>query len=161
MRGKETERRAVVVVVAVVAAAVVVVIIVVVVVVCCLTSQPHSSESQRWICSDDCTCCRREIEVADQTFYLNQSQYTDTRPTSPSADLITPGAWQGSHWSTTGMTRSGQNPHGAERRETWSRNSQQIFADRHYYLQDCLWSGTRVTPTLSFRLSIPGGVGSE
>ena len=47
-----------------------------------------------------------EIEDADQTFYLTQSQYTDTGPTSPSADLITPGAWQGkplecqflSHW---------------------------------------------------------------
>ena len=40
-----------------------------------------------------------EIEVADQTSYLTQSQYTDTGPTSPSADPITPGAWQGSHWS--------------------------------------------------------------
>ena len=37
-----------------------------------------------------------EIEVADQTFHLTQSQYTDTGPTSPSADPITPGAWQGS-----------------------------------------------------------------
>ena len=35
-----------------------------------------------------------EIGVADQTFYLTQSQYTDT---GPSADPITPGAWQGSH----------------------------------------------------------------
>ena len=32
-------------------------------------------------------------------FYLTQSQYTDTGPTSPSADPIVPGAWQGSHWS--------------------------------------------------------------
>ena len=40
-----------------------------------------------------------EIEIADQTFDLTQSQYTDTRPTSPSADLMTPGTWQGSHWS--------------------------------------------------------------
>ena len=45
------------------------------------------------------TCCHTEIEVADQTFNLTQSQYTDTGPTSPSADPITPGAWQGSHWS--------------------------------------------------------------
>ena len=30
-----------------------------------------------------------EIEAADATFYLTQSQYTDTRPTSPSADPIT------------------------------------------------------------------------
>ena len=42
-------------------------------------------------------CCHTETEVADQTFHLTQSQYTE--PTSPSADPITPGAWQGSHWS--------------------------------------------------------------
>ena len=34
-----------------------------------------------------------------KTFYLTQSQYTDTGPTSASADPIMPGAWQGSHWS--------------------------------------------------------------
>ena len=39
------------------------------------------------------------LEVADPTFYLTQSQYTDTGPTSPSADPIMPGALQGSHWS--------------------------------------------------------------
>ena len=39
-----------------------------------------------------------EIEAADPTFYLTQSQYTDTGPTSPSADPIMPGAWQGSRW---------------------------------------------------------------
>ena len=38
-------------------------------------------------------------EVADQTFHLTQSQYTDTGPTSPSTDPLTPGAWQGRHWS--------------------------------------------------------------
>ena len=65
----------------------------------CLTSQQQASVSQGRICSDDFTCCHTEIEVADQTFYLTQSQYTDTGPTSPSADPITPGAWQGSHWS--------------------------------------------------------------
>ena len=65
----------------------------------CLTSQQHASVSQGRICSDNFTCCHTEIEVADQTFYLTQSQYTDTGPTSPSADPITPGAWQGSHWS--------------------------------------------------------------
>ena len=57
-------------------------------------------------------CCHTEVEVADQTFYLNQSHYTDTRPTSPSADPVTPGAWQGSHWSAnfqvTGTTRHGK-----------------------------------------------------
>ena len=64
--------------------------------------------SQGRTCSDNFACCRTEIDVADPTFYLTQSQYTDTGPTSPSADPITPGAWQGSHWSAnfevTGMT---------------------------------------------------------
>ena len=63
----------------------------------CLTSQQHASVSQGRICSDKFTCCHTEIEAADQTFYLTQSHYTDTGPTSPSADPITPGAWQGSH----------------------------------------------------------------
>ena len=69
----------------------------------CLTSQQHAK-----CISDNCTCCHTEIEAADQAFYLTQSQYTDTGPTSPSADPVTPGAWQGSHWSAnfevTGMT---------------------------------------------------------
>ena len=64
----------------------------------CLTSQQHATVSPGRICTDNFTCCHTEIEVADQTFYLTQSQYTDTGPTSPSADPITPGAWQGSHW---------------------------------------------------------------
>ena len=32
-------------------------------------------------------------EAADPTFYFTQSQYTDTGPTSPSANPIMPGAW--------------------------------------------------------------------
>ena len=52
----------------------------------CLTSQQHASVSQGRICSDNFTCCHTEIEVADPTFYITQSQYTDTRPTSSSAD---------------------------------------------------------------------------
>ena len=75
----------------------------------CLTSQQHASVSQGRICSDNFTCCHTEIEVADPTFYLTQSQYTDTGPTSPNADPIMPGALQGSHWSAnfevTGVTR--------------------------------------------------------
>ena len=74
-----------------------------------LTSQQQASVSQGRICSDNFTCCHTEIEAADPAFYLTQSQYTDTGPTSPSADPITPGAWQGSHWranfEVTGMTR--------------------------------------------------------
>ena len=32
---------------------------------------------------------------------LSQSQYTDTGPTSPNADPITPGDWQGGHLRTS------------------------------------------------------------
>ena len=67
--------------------------------VACLTSQQHAGVSQGRICSDNFTCCHTEIKVADPIFYLIQSQYADTGPTSPSADPISPGAWQGSHWS--------------------------------------------------------------
>ena len=49
----------------------------------CLTCQQHISVSQGRICSDNLTCCHTEIEVADETFHLTQSQYTDTGPTSP------------------------------------------------------------------------------
>ena len=65
----------------------------------CLMSQQHASVSQGRICSDNFTFSHTEIEVADPNFHLTQSQYTDTGPTSPSADPIRPGAWQGSHWS--------------------------------------------------------------
>ena len=80
----------------------------------CLTSQQHASVSQGRICSDNFTYCHTEMEAADQTFHLTQSQYTHTGPTSPSADpIIISGAWQGSHWSAnfevTGMTRPRKN----------------------------------------------------
>ena len=64
----------------------------------CLTSQQQASVSRGRICSYKCTCCHTEKEVADQTFYLTQARYTDTRPTSPGTDPMTPGAQQGSHW---------------------------------------------------------------
>ena len=78
--------------------------------VACLTSQQHVGVSQGRICTDNFTCCHTDTEVADPAFYLTQSQYTDTGPTSPSADPIKPGApWLVSHWSAnfevTGMTR--------------------------------------------------------
>ena len=66
----------------------------------CLTSQQHASVPQGWICSDNFTCCHTEIEIAGKTFYLTQSQYTETGPTSPCTDPIMPDALQGSHWST-------------------------------------------------------------
>ena len=50
------------------------------------------------ICSVNFTCCHTEIELADPTFYLTQSQCTGTGPTSPSTHPITPGTWQVSHW---------------------------------------------------------------
>ena len=65
----------------------------------CLTSQKHASVSPGRILTDNFTCCHTEIEAADQTLYLIQSQFTDTGPTSPRADLIMPGTWHGSHWS--------------------------------------------------------------
>ena len=61
----------------------------------CLTSQQHARVSQGRICEDNFTCCHSDIQVADPTVYLTQSQYTDTGPTSPSADPITPGAFAG------------------------------------------------------------------
>ena len=87
----------------------------------CLTSQQQASVSQGRICSDNFTCCHTEIEAADPTFYLTQSQYTDTGPTSPSADPKGQAPGQGSHWSAnfevTGMTR-----HRKKSRRKWDSN---------------------------------------
>ena len=84
-----------------------------VIVVSCLTSQQHASVSQGRICSDNFTCYHTDIKVADQTFHLTQSQYTDTGLTSPSTDPITPGAWQCStgvsilsHWYDSTLEKS-------------------------------------------------------
>ena len=65
---------------------------------CWDVKQPTNKQkvSQGRMCSDIFTCCHSETEVADQTFYLAHSQYTDTGPTSPSADPIQSGAY---HWS--------------------------------------------------------------
>ena len=65
----------------------------------CLASQQRDCLSQGRICSDIFTVRHTEIEVADQTFYLTQSQHTNTGPTSPSADPLASGAWQGTHLS--------------------------------------------------------------
>ena len=61
----------------------------------CLTSQQHATLAQGRICSGNFACCHTEIQVAEQSFHLTQPKYTDTGPTSPSADPIAPGAWQG------------------------------------------------------------------
>ena len=63
-------------------------------------------------------------------FHLTQSQHTDTGPTSPSTDPITPGAWQGSHWSAnfyvTGMTRP---PEKSRRKRDSNPGSSALEAD--------------------------------
>ena len=72
----------------------------------CLKFQQRVCVSQGRICSDKCTCCPTETEIADQTCSLAQSQYTDTGPAGPSADLTYGGsvaAWLPeyqclSHW---------------------------------------------------------------
>ena len=51
--------------------------------------------SPEQMCLENCTDCDTETEVADQTCYLTQSQFTDTGPTSPSADPTKPGSWLG------------------------------------------------------------------
>ena len=59
----------------------------------------YAGVSQGLISEDNFTCCHTEVETADLTFYLTQSQYIDTGPTTPSADPITPDAWRDSHRS--------------------------------------------------------------
>ena len=54
--------------------------------------------SQGQICLDGGTDCHTEIEVADPTFYLTQSQDADTEPTSLSAgatEILTFTWWVG------------------------------------------------------------------
>ena len=96
----------------------------------CLTSQQQASVSQGRICSDNCTCCHTEIEVAHQTFYLTQSQYTDTGPTGPSADPITPSAWQGSHCSASFLSHwYDSTPKKSRRKRDWNPGSSALEAD--------------------------------
>ena len=56
--------------------------------VCWLVSQQQASVSQGRICSDNLTCCHTEIEVADPTFYLTQSQYLYAKQTVSSAPCV-------------------------------------------------------------------------
>ena len=66
----------------------------------CLMSQQHASVFQGRVCSDHFTCCHTETEVADQTFYLTQSQYTDTSRPVPALVLYC----QASGRMATGVT---------------------------------------------------------
>ena len=77
-------------------------VVAVVVLVACLLNVLATSlctVCQGRICSDNFTSCQTETEVADQTFYFIQSQYTDTGPTNHSADPVSAHVLQGSHWS--------------------------------------------------------------
>ena len=120
----------------------------------CLTSQQHASVSQGRICSDNFTCNHTETEAADQTFYLTQSQYTDTGQTSPSADRITPGTWQGSHWSAnfgvTGMTRPGKIPSkaGSEPRIFRSRGGRLNHKANEAVYNSRMWTITPIKRSL-------------
>ena len=58
--------------------------------VCCFTSLQQGSVSQGPICSDRCMRSHTETEVADQTYHLIQSQFTDTGPAGTSAEPMTP-----------------------------------------------------------------------
>ena len=51
--------------------------------------------NQRRICSDSCTCCHTEIEVADPTSNLTQSQHSNMGPTGPSVESMMSGIWHG------------------------------------------------------------------
>ena len=71
-----------------------------------------------------------ETEVADQSFNLTQSQHTDTGPTSPSADPITPGAWQGSQWSAKCLShRYDSTPEKSPRKRGSTPGSSALEAD--------------------------------
>ena len=78
----------------------------------CLTSKHHVSQGR--MCSYNLTCCHTETEVANRTCHLSQLQHTDTGPTSPGPDPVTPDAWQCNHQTTKGyvtsMTGQGQSP---------------------------------------------------
>ena len=77
-------------------------------------SQQRTSVYQWQIHSYNCTCCHTETKATDQTLHFTQSQYSNTRPTSTSIDLINPGIWQGNHWNTQilviSMTWAGESP---------------------------------------------------
>ena len=57
----------------------------------CLMNVPATcTVSLERICRDNCTYCHTEIQAVSQTCHLTQSQYTDTRSTSPGISSVTP-----------------------------------------------------------------------
>ena len=65
----------------------------------------------RYVCILNAVILRWKFQIC-QTCYLTQSQYTDTRPTSPSTDATLPGVWMGSHCSTNCLVTSMDQSHG-------------------------------------------------
>ena len=93
------------------------------------------------------------LKITDQIFYLTQTQYTGTGPTSPSTDLVTPNAWQGNHWSATlslykslVLTRPGKIPTAQAGIELW------IFCSRGGCLEPLGQQGNGLLEHLVFLL---------
>ena len=89
-------------------------------------SQQLVSASEGPVCWENCTCCHTETQLATQTGCSNQSEYTDTGQTSPSADPLTP-AWTGTHIQGKG---------GKGR-----RNQSEVFRSDHVGSSDGICSG--------------------
>ena len=65
----------------------------------CSASPKHARVCQGRICVDNCTCCLPYRHRSCRSNLLpHLVTDTDTRSTSPSADPVTPGTCQGSHW---------------------------------------------------------------
>ena len=71
---------------------------------CCLLAAEHPSNMLVYLRGGSAHIIIHAVTMrskfADQTFHLTHSRYTDTGPISPRIDTTSPGAWQGSHWST-------------------------------------------------------------
>ena len=88
----------------------------------CLTSQQHTNVFQGRFCSDNCTCCHTETEVAVQAFCLTQSQVYRHRgqpvpaltPKRQAPGTVAIGV---TIYKSLVMTRSGKIPKGKARNE--------------------------------------------
>ena len=66
----------------------------------CFCHCPTFKKQAKWISWKDLLKQLPYSEAADQTCYLIKSCCTDTRLTSPSAEPVMPGAWEGRHQIT-------------------------------------------------------------
>ena len=86
-------------------------------------SQQHTSPSQGRTCSGNFTLLPHWDRSCRSNSLPHQShRILDTGPTSPSADPITPGAWQGSHGDANFLSHwydlTRENPHGSSGNRT-------------------------------------------